>query len=272
MFSAVICTYINDNSRLFELALSSIHNQDLLPSEVVLVQDGPITAQADSIISCFIDELKSKKITFKHHIFPENVGHGMARRAGIDIAQNDLIAICDADDINLPHRFIRQYNYLHENQNISAVGADIRECTDGKFIAIKSVPSAPKDVIRYCKYRCPINQMTVMFRRKDILAVGGYKDFYHNEDYYLWIRLIKHDYQLANIPEILVEANIDPQTFVRRGGFRYFKSELVIQRLLLSYNISNVVIFIMNVTIRIFVQLLMPSAFRQIIFKVFFRN
>ena len=37
------------------------------------------------------------------------------------------------------------------------------------------------------KWRNPFNHMTVMFRKKDILAVGGYQPFYLLEDYYLGI-------------------------------------------------------------------------------------
>ncbi len=272
MFSAVICTYINDHSNLLKKALESIYKQDLLPSEVILVKDGPINPEAHKIILNFIAELESRKIPIKLHAFNENVGHGEARRAGINFASNDIIAICDADDINYPNRFIRQYNFLIENKQISAVGANIIETNRGKSISIKSVPSNPKDIMGYCRFRCPINQMTVMFRKKDIEAVGGYRDFYHNEDYFLWIRLIKNGYQLANIPEVLVEANVDPQTFKRRGGLRYYRSEFDIQILLLRYNITNAGIFLLNITVRIFIQLLIPSSLREVIFKKIFRN
>ena len=272
MFSVVICTYKNDQPHLLADALSSIHNQDLLPSEVILVQDGPITAEASVIISKFKIDLESKNISFKLHVFPENVGHGKARRAGIDAASHDVIAICDADDVNLQHRFRIQYEYLYQNSKICAVGSHIQEYTNGKPFARKVVPSNSEDLRRYCRFRCPINQMTVMFRRKDIMAVGGYQDYYHNEDYFLWIRLLNAGYQLANIPEVLVSANVDPQTYVRRGGFRYFRSELGIQILLLRYGMSNVAIFVVNVVIRIFIQLLIPSGLRQVVFKKFFRN
>ena len=69
MFSAVICTYINDHPHLLADALYSIHNQDLLPSEVILVQDGPISAEASIIISRFKTDLERKKIGFKYYYF-----------------------------------------------------------------------------------------------------------------------------------------------------------------------------------------------------------
>jgi len=272
VFSAVICVYINDQPFLLERALRSIYEQDLLPSQVVVVQDGPISCESNSIISIFEATLKQKKIVFTHHIFPLNVGHGKARSRGIEICLHDIIAICDADDINFRDRFRRQNEYLVQNPKISVVGAHIQECSDDKPISVKKVPINHREIRAYCRFRCPMNQMTVMFRRQDIMTVGGYQDFYHNEDYFLWIRLIYKGYQLANIPAILVKVNVDPQTFVRRGGYRYFKSEFDIQRLLLRYKISNKAIFIVNVGIRVFVQLMIPSGLRRLIFKVFFRN
>jgi hypothetical protein len=152
------------------------------------------------------------------------------------------------------------------------VGGHIQEYTDGILTSIKKVPTSPEGIIKYCRFRCPMNQMTVMFKRQDILSAGGYQDFYHNEDYFLWIRLINADYKLANIPEVLVKVNVDSQTFVRRGGYRYFRSELSIQMLLMRYNITNILFFVVNIIIRIFIQLLIPSSLRQVIFNKFFRN
>lgn len=272
MFSALVCVYEKDQPFLLENALRSIYEQDLSPEQVVLVQDGPISSELKIIISNFENILKQKKIVYNHYIFPTNVGHGKARSKGIEICIHDIVAICDADDVNLPNRFSQQFKYLKENLNVSVVGSHIKEFTDGRQISIKKVPTTAEGVLRYCRFRCPMNQMTVMFRRKDVLSVGGYKDFYHNEDYFLWIRLIKANYQLANIPEVLVNVNVDPQTFVRRGGYRYFWSELKIQMLLLRYNISNILLFVVNVIIRIFIQLLIPSSLRQVIFKKFFRS
>ena len=59
------------------------------------------------------------------------------------------------------------------------------------------------------------------------MDVGGYKDFYHNEDYFLWIRLINAGYQLANIPEILVHANVDFRLTNEEEGIDIFKVNLL---------------------------------------------
>ena len=272
MFSAVICTYIDDNPRLLEHALSSLHTQDLLPTEVILVQDGPICSEAKIVILLFKADLEEKNIIFKHHIFSLNVGHGQARRCGIDIATHDVIAICDADDLNDITRFKKQFSFLERNPGISIVGAYVEETINGETNKVRMVKESHEDIVTYCKFRCPMNQMTVMFRKKAIIKAGGYKDFYHNEDYYLWIRLIVKGFRFSNIPEVLVTASVDSNTYKRRGGFRYFISEIKIQTLMLKHNITTLPIYVMSIIIRILVQLIIPNKLRKWLFLKYFRS
>jgi len=272
MFSVVVCVYIADDANLLEQSLKSIFEQTLKPSEVVLVQDGPLTKEILAQISEFENLLKCEDITFKKISLSCNLGHGQARMVGIKSAEHKIIAICDSDDINYPTRFEEQYKFLENSEDISVVGSQIKEISINKPQSMRVVPTNHEEILRYCRFRCPMNQMTVMFRKDDVMEVGGYRDFYHNEDYYLWIRLIASGYRLANLPNVLVDANIDQSTFKRRGGYRYFKSEFDIQKLLLKKKITNHIIFSLNISIRIVVQILMPNHLRKLAFKYLFRK
>lgn len=52
--------------------------------------------------------------------------------------------------------------------------------------------------------------MTVVFRKNEILAVGGYQDHLFMEDYNLWLRLLAAGYELRNIKDILVVPELEP--------------------------------------------------------------
>ena len=65
--------------------------------------------------------------------------------------------------------------------------------------------------------------MTVMFKKDEVLEAGNYKQFYHNEDYYLWVRMYLNGGNFYNIPEILVDVRINEKFYGRRGGLKYFK-------------------------------------------------
>ena len=75
-----------------------------------------------------------------------------------------------------------------------------------------------------------MNQVTVMFRKKDVNEAGGYLDWYCEEDYYLWIRMCLKKMKFSNIPEVLVNVRIGKEMYQRRGGLRYFKSENELQK------------------------------------------
>ena len=59
------------------------------------------------------------------------------------------------------------------------------------------------------------------------------------EDYHLWIRMYAAGYQLTSLQESLYLFKMDSDTFQRRGGKQYVKSEYQIQRLLLSNRIIS---------------------------------
>jgi len=204
--------------------------------------------------------------------FKENMGHGRAREAAIEMASGELVAVCDADDINETLRFAIQFDYLVRHPGISIVGSYVEEFGGARGRATRSVPLTDQDIKKYAKFRCPMNQMTVMFRRQDVLRAGSYKDFYHNEDYYLWIRMMLDECQFANIPKVLVRARTDDATIQRRGGWQYFVSEVRIQRLLLKSGMTNSLYFVSSILIRVVVQLLVPAKFRGYLFHMFFRR
>ena len=60
-------------------------------------------------------------------------------------------------------------------------------------------------------------------KKDDILKIGNYQAFDKMEDYYIWLKLIKENFQMKNIPEVLVNVRIDKNMFLRRGGYNILK-------------------------------------------------
>ena len=128
------------------------------------------------------------------------------------------------------------------------------------------------EISKNLKLRCPMNHMTVMFKKSEVDRAGGYQDWYHNEDYYLWIRMYLKNNIFGNLKNSLVKVRIDDKMFLRRAGWKYFKSELGIQKLLLKNKITTVIEFLYNVSIRLVIQLLIPNCFRKWIFLKLIRK
>jgi len=267
-FSVSMCVYGRDNPVFFKQAVDSILDQTVKPSEVVLVVDGPVPDELDSIIKNYeVDPI------FKVIRLSQNMGHGIARRTGLDNCSFDLVALMDADDLSVNNRFERQLKIFDECPNLDIVGGNITEFIDNpeNIVGKRVVPEIDAEIKKYLKKRCPMNQMTVMFKKASVQKVGGYQDWFCNEDYYLWIRMVLANMMFANVPEVLVNVRVGKDMYKRRGGWKYFKSESKIQCLMFRNNLISFFRCFYNIMIRFCFQLLMPNWLRSVVFKKFAR-
>lgn len=273
-FSVLGCVYFNDNDLYFSEALDSVFGQSLLPNEIVLVLDGPIPQNLETSISVFKAKAQVQDIEFKIIRLAHNMGHGVARQSGILNCKYDLVALIDADDINYQDRFKSQVDYFKSNPRVSVLGSQIREINHSskKPLSLKKVPCDSEELSIYLKTRCPFNQMSVMLKKQDVLNSGGYVDFFHNEDYYLWIRMRINGYIFANLPNVTVDARVNELFYNRRGGLKYFLSEVKLQRYMLKNGVISLGLYILNIGIRFLVQIVIPPRIRGKIFQLLFRR
>lgn len=268
-FSVSMCVYGKDNPDYFKLAVESVLNQTIKPSEIVLVVDGPVPEKLDLFIKTFAENPLFNIIRLE-----KNQGHGIARRTGLDNCSYDLVALMDADDLSVNNRFELQLNKFKEIKDLDIVGGNISEFIEcpQKIIGRRIVPESDLEIKAYLRKRCPMNQVTVMFKKESVQKVGGYVDWYCNEDYYLWIRMVLAHMRFANVPDILVNVRVGKDMYKRRGSWKYFKSESKIQWLLLKKKLISLPQFLYNVLLRFCLQVLMPNGLRGVIFKAFARE
>lgn len=263
-FSVSMNVYHGDDPVWFREAVDSVLNQTVRPEEIVLVVDGPVPEALEEIIAgC------EKTEPFVVVRLPENSGHGNARRIGLEKCSHDLVAIMDADDLCLPDRFEKQLAVFRDQPDVSAVGGQIAEFLDtvDNVIGIRQVPLTDEEIRQYIKTRCPLNQVTVMLKKADVQAVGGFLDWFCNEDYYLWIRMYLAKMRFANVPDILVNVRVGADMYKRRGGFAYFKSEYRLQKYMRKHRVIGFGTYVMNVAKRLILQLLMPNWMRAIVYR-----
>lgn len=269
-FSVAMSVYKNDNSIDFVDAVLSIFNQTYPPNEIILVIDGPVP---DMMLKT-IENLSEKTGIMKVIPLPKNMGHAIARQTGLEAANNDLCAVMDADDLSVPNRFEKQLKAFEEHPEVSVVGGLINEFihTTDNVVGARIVPEKDSDIKEYLKSRCPMNLVTVMLKKSDVMKVGGYQDWYCEEDYYLWIRLALGGYKFYNIQENLVNVRVGEEMYQRRGGKKYFKSEARLQKYMLNHKLISLSKYAYNVLIRWIVQVAMPNKMRSWVFQTFARR
>ncbi len=210
-----------------------------------------------------------KKIDFKLIQLENNQGHGKARQAAILNTSHELVAIMDADDISLPYRFEKELE-IHSKKKVSVVGGQITEFIQNpkNITGIRTVLKANQEIYKDLKKRCPINQVTAMFRKSDVLAAGGYQDWYCNEDYFLWIRMAERGMVFENLSDVLVNVRIGEEMYGRRGGWRYFQSERRLQKYMLTHKQIGFFRYFCNVAIRFGGEVIATNSLRNKLFKL----
>ena len=268
LFSVLLSLYHKENPLFLRQSLTSIFTQTLLPIEVVLVEDGPLTDELYAVIKEFTSRYPKLKVIS----LPTNRGLGKALNEGLKHCSYDLVARMDTDDIAKPNRFEKQLEIFKNHPEIDIVSSWIDEFEGDitHIISIRKVPEFHKDIYKYAKKRCPINHPAVMFRKSTVLAAGGYKHFPLFEDYYLWVRMLMNDAKFYNIQESLLYFRTSTDMFKRRGGWNYAINEYKLQKEFKNIGFINNIDFFYNISVR-FISRILPNRLRTIFYKTMLR-
>jgi len=241
-FSVLISTYYKDDSKQLKNSLDSIIHQSVLPGEIVLIKDGPLTNDLNKVIEDFDIQYSFFKII----TLPVNKGLGNALAIGLEECSYELVARMDADDISKYDRFEKQLQIFQQFPDIDVVSAWIEEFEDNisNIISIKKLPEYHGDIYKYAKKRCPVNHPVVMFKKQSVINSGNYVNFPLFEDYFLWIRMLQKGAKFYNIQESLLYFRFSPAMFKRRGGIKYAFREIDFQKEIWQRSFTSFPVFL----------------------------
>ncbi|WP_302608442.1 glycosyltransferase [uncultured Bacteroides sp.] len=264
MFSVLLSLYVKEQPSNLIQSLDSLFSQTLLPSEIILVKDGPLTSELDAVVSDYVQRYPILKVV----VLKENQGLGKALNEGLKHCSYDLVARMDTDDISKPDRFEKQLKVFQQHPEIDVCGAWIEEFYNdvSDIVSIRKVPESHAEIFKYAEKRSPVNHPVVMFRKRAVLNAGGYLHFWLFEDYYLWVRMLMNHCTFYNIPESLLYFRASPEMVKRRGGMKYLCSEIKFQQEMRRMKFISSFRFMQNLLIRIPVRI-MPNSLRGFIYK-----
>lgn len=212
--SVIVATF--NAERYIKESLDSIFDQPYKDFELIIIHD----ASTDNTLSLLEPYTDRSNVTLLQNKY--NKGYGFSRNKGFAIASGEYIAIHDADDVTLSHRFQKEVDLLDEKKDITIVGGHAFRISDtGQFVGNMSYPPETTEeafrVIRQFKLN-PIIDPSSMFRRQPILDIGAYrmepglKTVY---DFDLWCRLLLEGHHLYNFQEPLIKYRINPAGVTR---------------------------------------------------------
>ncbi len=225
--SVVIPTY---NSQKFIIkATDSVLAQELLPDEILIVDDGSSDG-TQTIIEKLIAGQQDKKPRIKY-IRQANQGPAVARNTGINNASGDYIAFLDADDRWMPQRLKLQMEIFQDQPGAGLV------CS-GRFRIDESTGRRTLDCVgrtlskdSYRDLWTKGNYVTtssVLARKKCFDAVGGFDEdprVLGSEDAEMWLR-VAEKFALIYINEPLVEYLVRQNGMNRSNIQRAYESAI----------------------------------------------
>lgn len=203
LVSVVIPTY--NRAHLICDALDSILQQELLPGEVIIVDDGSDDGTAGRIGQW---RQRSRPPFGVQFVRQERMGGNVARNRGIALAQHRYVAFLDSDDLWHPAKLRKQVELLEDRPGYGAAYTGLRE-TDAESGAVISEPqhAYPEgdllNALLVSDVTAPTSAWVV--RRALFQEAGDFdQDLMARQDWDMWIRLALCA-KIGCVPEALVD-------------------------------------------------------------------
>jgi glycosyltransferase involved in cell wall biosynthesis len=160
--SVSIIIPVYNGARFLAEAIESIYRQYYEPIEIIIVDDGS-TDETPNLIAHLGQDI--------HYIRQPNQGPAAARNRGLKLANGELIAFLDADDLWPDEKLISQAGYLTVNPSIQFVQGLIQEIRlENRFDDSKMTqPQISKPYFN-------VNLGSFLFRRTVFDAIGSFDE------------------------------------------------------------------------------------------------
>lgn len=229
--SAIITTYRTPESLLLR-SISSLQAQTLRALEIILVVDD--SEIASTLSPALLDSLcTDARIRV---VCEGRLGRGRALNLAVAQAAAPLIAIQDADDESHPERLHFQHLFMSRRQDAFLVGTACMVTSRSDSVADWVVKPQENDLCgkkvgkRIFARNC-ITHTSVMYRRDDLLKLGGYSTTRRAQfDYEMYLRACAAGLSLWELDLPLVLKRFHGAQFFERGlGLRRITDSWLLQ-------------------------------------------
>jgi glycosyltransferase involved in cell wall biosynthesis len=201
-------------------AIESILAQDQPDFELIVIDDGSTDGSR-----ALIGQYQARDERIRPVFHERNIGLAATLNEGLELAGNPLVARMDQDDEALPNRLRVQEAFLSERPNVAVAGSWVFHMgRKQRFDRLVEFPTEPAQIrVQLPRENC-LYHPSVMFRREEILALGGYRaEFKNAEDYDLWLRVSKvHDLAVIPQPLLRYRFSVHGMTLSRKWEQLYF--------------------------------------------------
>lgn len=195
---SVIMSVYNETHKDISTAIKSVLDQTYSNFELIIIIDNP-NKYTRSNIRKLADDPR-----IRVYSNDRNIGLAMSMNRASEYAEGEFLVRMDADDVSLPERFQKQYEYLMKHQLDLVCSWFSYIDFEGKQINRNIRRYHDRNVEKLLPYANTIHHPTVMMKKKVFEESGRYRNFPCAQDYDLWLRIHEKKYKIGIVPEILL--------------------------------------------------------------------
>ncbi len=269
-YSVMMLVYFKADPVEFDAAINSMMTQTVMPDEFVLVCDGPLNPELDSVVSKYLHNYPD---VFKIIRIEMKIGIGPCANRALNECRNEIIFRMDADDISEPNRCELELREFMNDPQLDIVGGYIVEFEKGHENEglLREVPLEHDELLSYARRRIPFNNVTVALRRDRALAVGGFFSLARGEDYEMYCRMLINGAKGKNIPNVLVRCRVNEDAYARRRQWSHTSSLINVRWQLYKRGFSSFGDFVIMSCSHIAIMIL-PTGFTKWLYSKHLRK
>jgi teichuronic acid biosynthesis glycosyltransferase TuaG len=192
---SVIIPYFKKKDYIEE-TLKSVLSQTYQNFEIIIIYDDQDKNDLEYLNKIYKNE---KRIKFYSN--SENIGAGLSRNKGIDLANGKYVAFIDADDVWKTEKLESQIRFMTKNNldftHTSYEIIDKKNQILGKRIARNFLKT--EDLIK----SCDIGLSTVIISRSVFDKETRFPNLKTKEDFVLWLKILEKKIQIGSVDKIL---------------------------------------------------------------------
>ena len=203
-------------------AIDSILDQTFTDWKLIMCDDGSIDDTA-TVAQQYADKYPEKIILVKNE---RNMGLNYTLNHCLKYADTEYVARMDGDDISLPHRLEKEFNFLETHPEYSIVSTPMIYFDENGDFKIGNNEGEPN--VNSFVRGTPFCHAPCMVRREAYEAVSGYSvsdKRLRVEDWDLWVRMYAEGYKGYVYGEPLYKMRDDRNALARRK-FKYRFNEV----------------------------------------------
>ena len=229
--SITVLMPVYNGFKYLDEAMKSILNQTFQNYEFIIIDDGS-TDDSVKIIKSY-DDNRIRLVENRN-----NLGQSETLNKGLSLTRGKYIARMDQDDISMPERLKKQFEFMENNSDVDVCGSWLQLM--GKYNGILELETKSEKIKINLLTNENLAHPTVMIRNRTLVKYDlNYNPAYSvAQDYDLWVRMFEFC-SFANIPEALIKYRMhDNQNSKKLGEQNSAEGNKVLTNLLIKMGLQ----------------------------------